>query len=168
MTKQHASTCIANRMDRSRDMECSCGALWHNDFFGEPISTYSRSQAIEDGVLIDLMQPETVALVLEAGFRYPVAMTAAAFADAVWPIDDEAGDAWLKSKCQDLQGRLWDVLNMLRFAIRTKASRGSVLYFPVSVMHWPSKRRRNIKLKSVCGPGDDAQPAITIMLPDED
>jgi len=25
-----------------------------------------------------------------------------------------------------------------------------------------------IRLKCVCGPGDDAQPVLTIMLPDED
>ena len=44
--------------------------------FGEPIARYTRRQAIEDGVLVDLMQPETVGFVREAGFKFPVAMTA--------------------------------------------------------------------------------------------
>lgn len=139
------------------------------ELYGAPISTYSRSQAIEDGVLVDLMQPETVGAVREAGFKYPIAMTTAAFTQTVWTIDDEAGDEWLKSRCQDLQGRLWDVLSMFRFALDRGRFLGSpIVYYHISLMHWPSKRRRNIKLKAVCGPGDDAEPVITIMLPDED
>jgi hypothetical protein len=53
------------------------------DFFGEPIAAYTRRQAIEDGVLVDLMQPETVGIVREAGFKFPMAMTAGAFAATV-------------------------------------------------------------------------------------
>lgn len=41
------------------------------EIFGEPIGAYTRRQAIEDGVLVDLMQAETVALVREAGFKFP-------------------------------------------------------------------------------------------------
>jgi len=103
--------------------------------------------------------------VRQAGFTFPIAMTATAFAKAVWPIDNEAADAWLKSRCQDLQGRLWDVLWLLKLAARRG---GQEVLFTLSVMDWESKRRRNIQLKSVCGPGDNAEPVITIMLPDED
>ena len=42
------------------------------------IHSYSRKQAIEDGVLVDLMQPGLVELVKEAGFRFPIAMTSTA------------------------------------------------------------------------------------------
>jgi len=54
-------------------------------FFGNAISTYTRAQAIEDGVLID---PGTMAK--EAGFnKWPVALTANAWADCVaWTDDD--------------------------------------------------------------------------------
>jgi len=135
--------------------------------FGEIIHGYSRQEAIDDGVLVDLMQPETVGAVREAGFKFPIAMTATAFELAVWPIENDAADRWLKSHCQDLQGRLWDVLFMLRMAIRA-SSGGDTMFVKLSVMDWRSKRRRTIKLKSVCGPGDDAEPVITIMLPDED
>ena len=62
--------------------------------FGEPISVYSRAQAIEDGVLVDLMQHPTperpelddlAKLVREAGFNVPLAMTCGAFAATVAP-----------------------------------------------------------------------------------
>ena len=49
------------------------------------IDIYTRRQAIEDGVLVQLSgpgyqgDPWVPAMVAEAGFRYPVAMTATAF-----------------------------------------------------------------------------------------
>ena len=53
-------------------------------FFGNVISTYTRAQAIEDGVLID-----AGAMAREAGFKWPVALTTAAWADCVaWSEDD--------------------------------------------------------------------------------
>ena len=84
------------------------------DIFGEPIAVYTRQQAIEDGVLVDLMQPETVSLVREAGFKFPVAMTAGAFAATVAEIGEPLPAG------QDIQGRLWDVLWMLACAIRDR------------------------------------------------
>jgi len=47
----------------------------------EVIHRYTRKDAIEDGVLVDLMQAETESLVREAGFHFPVAMTATAFSE---------------------------------------------------------------------------------------
>ena len=129
------------------------------DIFGEPIAVYSRRQAIEDGVLVDLMQPETVGLVREAGFKFPVAMTAGAFAATV----DAIGEPLPAS--QDIQGRLWDVLWMLICAIRTAGSTDRVR-FRVGV--WNGKRRDEVKLWSLCGPGDDGAPVVTIMLEGED
>ena len=65
----------------------------------EIISAYTRRQAIEDGVLVQLSgpgyqgDPWIPAMVAEAGFRYPVAMTATAFCRYVLPLegDDEKG-----------------------------------------------------------------------------
>lgn len=58
------------------------------------IFSYTRSQAIADGVLIDV-----TTLAAEAGFRYPVAVTSAVWAGciAVGAEDagqDEQGDSW--------------------------------------------------------------------------
>jgi hypothetical protein len=145
-----------------------------NDVFGDIISSYSRAQAIDDGVLVDLMQGELASLVREAGFKFPIAMTTAAFELAVWPIAEEDGsydrlrgaaNKWLESKCQDTNGRLWDVLWMLKLAARNG---GEVVHYKLSVMNWQTKRRNNIVLKAVIGPGDDGAPVITIMLPNED
>lgn len=144
-----------------------------NDIFGPPISVYTRQQAIEDGVLVDLMQTDTGTgecygdMVREAGFKFPVAMTATAFAAVVWPIDDPVADAWLESKCQDIKGRLWDVLWMLKMAVRHG---GESLLFKLYVIRHDVKPRgrRLTTLKSVCGPGDNGEPVITVMLPSED
>ena len=45
--------------------------------FGELISTYTRAQAIDDGVLIDVSD-----VAREAGLKYPTAVT-----QAVWATD---------------------------------------------------------------------------------
>jgi type I site-specific restriction endonuclease len=47
-----------------------------DDFWGEPISVYSRKESIEDGVLIDIS--ETARL---HGFKFPVAMTCGSLAE---------------------------------------------------------------------------------------
>jgi hypothetical protein len=79
------------------------------------IHRYTRAQAIEGGVLIDV-SPTT----REACFKYPVALTAAAWAKCVAVPPGVL--------CQDEAGRLWDVLTMLRFAVRRSggAARGHV------------------------------------------
>jgi len=125
--------------------------------FGEPISSYSRRQAIEDGVLVDLMQEETAGLVREAGFKFPVAMTSGAWEAAIGPIAGKLPDG------QDLKGRLWDVLWMLKIAIRAIRPLATTrIDFQVRVSG------RLVPLYSVVGPGDDAEPVITILLPGED
>jgi len=123
------------------------------------IYSYTRKQAIEDGVLVDLMQPETAPLVCEAGFRLPLAMTATAFGKAVAPIGGELPPG------QDLNGRLWDVLTVLRHAIRRNRDTDRV-HFTVAV--WNGQRHEDVKLWAQIGPGDDGQPVITIMLEGED
>lgn len=121
----------------------------------EMIHRYTRAQAIEDGILIDV---STAAR--EAGFRYPVAISAAAHAYCV-AVPDTA--SW-----QDEAGRLWDVLNMLRFAIANQRHESSLCMFELLVQNAPHPPPQLVKLKSVCGPGDEGEPVITIMLPDED
>jgi hypothetical protein len=143
------------------------------------IDSYTRRQAIEDGVLVQLSgpgyqgDPWIPVMVAEAGFRYPVAMTATAFARYVSPIE---GDGEKLAPCQDIKGRLWDVLWMLRVAIRHVQAPQHTLHFSLRVVPnvpenyakdnppWP----KLVQLQSVCGPDDDGTPCLTIMLPDED
>ena len=51
-------------------------------------------------------------------------------------------------------------------AIR-KGDSGDSLLFQVMFLQTP-RRHIVVKLKSVCGPGDRAEPVVTIMLPGED
>ncbi len=118
----------------------------------EVIYAYTRAQAIDDGVLIDVS-----AIAKEAGFKYPVALTSTVWADYVRVPED--------AECQDEQGRLWDILNMLCFAIHKDGS-GSEVSFSLYVNN--DKKPEPVYLKSICGPGDDAKPVITIMQPHED
>src|SRR5262249_37382938 len=84
--------------------------------------SYSRKEAIADGVLIDATETAR-----EAGFRYPVALTSAAWAECVSVPDGV--------ECQDEAGRLWDVLTMLRHATRGSGREESALYFDVLVLN---------------------------------
>ena len=133
----------------------------HASPFGDVVFTYTRSQALADGVLVD-----AGALAREAGFVLPVALTAAAWDDCV---------AWTEHSCrkqihQDESGRLWDVLVMAVHAIRTHAGAATSQRF------WLYRVPRNgrsvqatpVQLKLVIGPGDDGEPVITILLPQED
>jgi hypothetical protein len=121
---------------------------------------YTRKQAIEDGVLVDLMQGELASVVKEAGFKYPIAMTVTAYSEAVCPLDREL------PPCQDLKGRLWDVLMLLRAAIRMSPADSDRVEFKVRV--WNGKRHQLVRMWSHCGPGDEGEPVITIMLEGED
>ena len=63
--------------------------------FGEPISVYTRAQAIEDGVLVD-----AGSMASEAGFRWPVAFTAAAWADCTRGTAGRTATwHWVSSTC---------------------------------------------------------------------
>ncbi len=124
--------------------------------FGELIFSYSRAQAIADGVLVDVSDTAK-----EAGFTMPVALTR-----AVWDSYVEVPKGVV---AQDKAGRLWDILWMCRNAIGRAQSDGPELLFQLHVRN--SNRRGTpplVTLKAVCGPGDNASPVITIMLPDED
>ncbi len=126
------------------------------DLFGDVIHIYSRKEALEDGELIDCS-----ALAREAGIKYPVAMTRAVWdlCVALSPAAEKAGN--------DEKGRLWDVRWMLSLAIR--AARGDVSEIKYQLLCVvDSVEASTLMLKANCGPGDDAEPVITIMLPDED
>ena len=126
----------------------------------EIISIYTRAQAIEDGVLVDVTDTAK-----EAGFAYPVAMTSAAWADCVtWTDEDTRRQA-----PQDEFGRLWDVLWMAKMAVKG-GDGGTEIIYPLHRVPRGGKghKPRMTHLKMVCGPGDTLEPVITIMLPDED
>ena len=124
-----------------------------DNLFGDVIHQYTRAEAIEDGVLIDVTETAR-----EAGISFPTALTAAVWAECVTVPE--------KAECQDEMGRLWDVLTVLRYAIvHSKATQQ--IAFSVAVQN-DARRARRVQLKALCGPGDQAEPVITIMMPNED
>lgn len=71
--------------------------------------------------------------------------------------------------CQDEAGRLWDIVSMLRFAIKSGRNAGERIAYSLYVRN-DNRRPRLVKLVASCGALDmDApEPAITVMMPDED
>ncbi len=130
-------------------------------FFGEVISTYTRAQALEDGVLVDAGP-----MAKEVGFRFSVALTSAVWADCVAWTDSDSR----KMPFQDQSGRLYDVLFMAAFAIRTSAvSSDRLLYELYRVPRdGYSTAPVPVTLKLIVGPGDTGEPTMTILLPNED
>lgn len=117
------------------------------------IHAYTRAQAIADGVLVDVS-----ATAAEAGVKYPTAVTRAVYERCVRvPEGVEA---------QDEAGRAWDLVWMLRLAA-TRSPDADRLHFTVLVRN-DNVAPQPVRLKAMCGPGDDAEPVVTILLPDED
>lgn len=124
----------------------------------EVIHSYTRAEAIADGVLVDAGDAAR-----EAGFRFPVALTIAAWSEAVtWTPGNQA--------YQDESGRLWDVLTMAQHAARRGTGESDRARF--QVLRVPNTPRasvaRLLELEMHIGPGDDGAPVITIGLPGQD
>jgi hypothetical protein len=118
------------------------------------IFKYTRQQAIEDGVLIDLSE-----LAREAGFKFPLAITA-----GVMSVLNN-----LEVPGQDFEGRAWDMLTILKLEIR-RAEGDTVYFAPLFASKAGNGRivTRPVKMYAKCGPGDDLSPVITVMLEGED
>jgi hypothetical protein len=120
------------------------------------IHVYTRAQALTDGVLVDISR-----LAAEAGFRYPVAVTA-----AVWHLLTPSDD--LARFGQSATGRAWDLLQVLRIAIRHCRHIDRVHFTPLFVLDAMHPTPQAVRLWAVCGPGDDEAPVITVMCERED
>jgi hypothetical protein len=137
--------------------------------FGPIVFSYTRAQAIADGVLVDVSE-----MAEEAGVRMATALTQAVYEKYVAVPESLEG-------LQDESGRLWDILWMFTHAVRSGRMDGSQGTFTVIVAlpdrgDWSSnespfegqRTQRLVTLKAVCGPEDDGAPCITVMLPTED
>ena len=130
--------------------------LQSDSVFGEIIYAYTHAQAVADGVQVDV---STIAK--EAGIRFPVFLTRAVFDAYVTMPTNVTG--------QDEAGRAWDLVWMLRFAVRTAPPELTRLPFALYVRN-DNRAPRLVKLVATCGPLDidDLRPATTVSLPDED
>ncbi len=126
-----------------------------NELFGSIVHSYTRADAIADGVLVDLTAayPEECRL-----YRYPVACTA-----AVWSLVDQA--VTNRRHFNDEAGVVWDILYMPQKGIIARPDAQTVLF---QVVITGSGKKKIHTMKAVCGPGDNLEPVISIMLPSED
>ena len=124
--------------------------------FAPVIFSYTRKQALADGVQVDVSK-----MAEEAGFNIPVFMTETVFAEYVKVPEGV--------ECQDEEGRLWDILWMLRYNILSTRAEGDRVPFRLYVRN-DNTEPKLVTLHSVCAALDidDPAPSITIMLPDED
>jgi len=118
------------------------------------INSYSRKEALADGILIDI-----TGMAKQTGFIFPVAITREAMR-IITDIPAEIG-------YQDKNGRLFDMLFMANlFARNWIGDRGE---FSVILPHWNNNKIVDKAIfKMIIGPGDNLEPVITIMLPNED
>lgn len=121
----------------------------------ELVHTYTREQAISDGVLVDLSSnhPNETRM-----FKWNVACTS-----TVWALIERAAE----KDHTEVAVYVWDVCYMALTAIRAMRDSGNPeLYFKVCL----PLREREKKLKLVSGPigFNDPTPCLTIMLPEED
>ena len=68
-----------------------------------------------------------------------------------------------KREGQSEAGRLWDVLWM---ATRNASQGGPEIRYKIIVR--TGGKSKYVELKAICGPGDTAEPVVTIMFPQEE
>lgn len=129
-------------------------SFWND---ADVIYSYTRAQAIEDGTLVDGTIGD-LAEVTRQHYKYPVAMTAAVFALMEQAVNN-------RKHCNDFKGVWHDILGMSKMYITRRLDESSHLF---EVIITGTGRKRIHELKIVCGPGDDAEAVLTIMLPEED
>ena len=122
------------------------------------VFTYTRAQAIADGVLLDVTP-----VAQEAGFTCPIALTAG---------------LWAKYGTQtpgEDHGTVWDVLWMLRCAATgilpakiEHHAEGQIVWYELSLTPKGKQKPELVTLKAIAEFGEDGKEIITILLPDED
>lgn len=123
------------------------------DLFGPPIATYTRAQALQDGVLVDMTR-KVQELELRSPFKVHLACTPKVWAwIAPTPAEIRLG--------QSVRGRLHDTLIMMIFAARQEREEVTVIYLRGGKHHHVHMRARN-------HPGDEGEHVITLTLADED
>lgn len=121
----------------------------------EVISTYTRQQAIDDGVLVDVTKEAN-----ESGFKLPTSIGDNLYHHFITPSEE------LESEGQSIRGRLHDVFTMLHFAVR-RHKEASRLTFEV-LFQMKGQRQEKVTILAIVGPGDDMEPVLTICLPEDE
>ena len=128
--------------------------LWNG---ADVIYSYTRAQAVEDGVLVDATTGN-LAEVTRQHYRHPVAMTASVFDLMTRAVEHP-------KHCNDYRGVWHDILWMSRQNI-TRRIDATCHLFKVYITGIGRQRWHELKIQ--CHPGDQGEPVLTIMFPEED
>jgi len=126
-----------------------------DSLFGDAlVFSYSRKQAIEDGVLVDLTIAD-FAEVTRSHFKAHVACTALVFAQLLEVVEAGKGD-W--------KGILHDIYSVSKspYAKTQRVGNGEEIHFTVQF------GERSYSLKIHAGPGDQNELVLTLMASHED
>ena len=115
--------------------------------FGDLIYSYTRADALADGVLIDVSERARC-----CGIRYPTACTA-----GVWARIEAIPEQDREMRAVAEAVRISAVLSAMLEAIRQARGTDRVTFEALGASLWAQ-----------CGPGDTAAPVITIMREGED
>ena len=118
------------------------------------VYAYSREQAIADGVLVDVTEQAKA-----IGFRLHTVVTATLYQGYVAP------PIGLEAEGQSVTGRLHDLMVLALFAARRTINTDRVT-FKVDFLMGPG-RKEAVDVIVHIGPGDEGEPVLTIMLPED-
>ena len=117
------------------------------EIFGEPVYSYTRAQALTDGVLVDVSERARC-----HGIKYPTACT-----HSVQALIEAIEDPHPTLQHIQVLGRTDALLVAMLAAIRQARGTDRVHFEALGAALWAQ-----------CGPGDTDAPVITILLEGED
>ena len=127
--------------------------------FDGQVFRITRQQLLAEGALLDIS-----AVAREAGLVFPTAITA-----GLWAAYGDARTAGKSPRfalvlCWMLRFAARDLIPVRRF----KDPFSETLFFGLFVQERATGEYRLAEVKAVCDPGDNLEPAITLLLPEED
>jgi hypothetical protein len=157
-----------NEKDIQTAMAIEIYILWQNLSIGDFIRKKNSVPAGEIRPLVELTPHKkmgnsyaTKAITSPKGILYLMAVTERVWAEVVIPPGEVA--TW-----NDDLGRLNDLLTCLRYGIKMSPNPSTEINFQMDVVNNDREPPKTITLKATCGPGDNLEPVITVMFPDED
>jgi hypothetical protein len=119
------------------------------------VYSYTREQAIADGVLIDVTDEAKA-----HSFKVHTAVTDHLFHHYIEP------PAGIDGEGQSITGRLHDLLTLAMIAARTSKGTDRVTFKVAFLM--TLGRIETVEVIAHIGPGDNGEPVLTLMLPEDD
>lgn len=121
------------------------------------IYSYTRTQALEDGVLIDVTEQAS-----GTGFKVPVAISDYLYNGYIVPSEE------LEDMGQSVEGRLHDVLMMTLHSATKDGLADNRVYFEVLLLMGDGPKFEKVQCVAIVGPGDNGEPVMTICRPEDE